>query len=854
MACTEEAMADLSKHNYLFTTFATAKFLPILQLWLRTTCMQGDAIPKGQVTIRVYLGHDISEPVKKSLEDSFNGVVFMHIPKEVPEGGFADYWLPEHYAWKLWLYHTLAHDNTIKDGTIVTYFDSGAMMVKLPLDMFDNTVRNGICFIEDCSQKNGQWTSEACRAAMGTTDEEMAANQILGGLITFMKGSTSATALLDEAYAYSLKRDVITGPKWGPGAHRHDQAILSVLRLRYNSPTVLLDNTVCHKSLRDTRNGGQSFYLHRGQFKVVDPVLPGITDSFVVNLDRRSDRYEEFKKNIGSFGSSVKRLSAADGRSITMTPELARLFKGNDFMWKKGVVGCALSHLRLWYDLATSPAEIESYLVFEDDAKPRHQWLENLKTAMSSVPADYDILYLGGVLPPNKAGLQMVKEPVSQGPAASGLGLQGPWNRVAFNQVFGQPVPTRYYHFCTYAYIISRRGAQKIMKIINDRDSYYTSADHMIVNNWDKLNIYFSDPLLVDCTQDDDPAYANSQFNNYNRVDTFDSDIWNQTDAFSDISLPNSPLNISAALHAVYPEVPVASIIAPVVAPISNETLEVYMLNAKPDVTIMEQDWLQEILGRPIKITKMPETSAELKTGQLIWITCSRADLHIWTHIFKAFENEKRPFKALHLSDEFGKDDISWYMSPMCKGVIRNYYRPECARMNHVVQIPLGYADGLPLRDSSVDGRDYIWSFEGTKWFNREEKIQGLKTITPNYVRFYDQWLDPGQSSRKEYYARLKKSQFVPIIRGNHFETFRLYEVLESGAIPLVLRDAGDEVYWKWLTDHIPLVNTATAEDAKKLISYLMMNPGQRELYREGIIKKYNEWKTKCMHSCRAII
>ena len=114
--------------------------------------------------------------------------------------------------------------------------------------------------------------------------------------------------------------------------------------------------------------------------------------------------------------------------------------------------------------------------------------------------------------------------------------------------------------------------------------------------------------------------------------------------------------------------------------------------------------------------------------------------------------------------------------------------------------------------------------------------------------------MDPGQSSRKEYYARLKKSQFVPIIRGNHFETFRLYEVLESGAIPLVLRDAGDEVYWKWLTDHIPLVNTATAEDAKKLISYLMMNPGQRELYREGIIKKYNEWKTKCMHSCRAII
>ena len=102
----EEAI-DLSKYNYLFTTFATAKFLPVLQLWLRTTCMQADAIPKGQASIRVYLGQDITEPVKKSLEDSFIGVKFIHIPKEVPEGGFADYWAPEHYAWKLWIFNTI---------------------------------------------------------------------------------------------------------------------------------------------------------------------------------------------------------------------------------------------------------------------------------------------------------------------------------------------------------------------------------------------------------------------------------------------------------------------------------------------------------------------------------------------------------------------------------------------------------------------------------------------------------------------------------------------------------------------------------------------------------------------------
>lgn len=849
-ACTEEAIVkttsneiDLSKFNYLFTTFTTAKFLPILQLWLRTTCMQADGIPKGQAAVRVYLGQDISEPVKKSLEDSFTGVTFIHIPKEVPEGGFTDYWAPEHYAWKLWICHTLVNDKTIKPDTIITYFDSGAMLVKLPHDMYNRTIKDGICFIEDDSQKNGSWTSESCRTEMRATDEEIAANQLLAAIFTFKIGSQSVTALFDEAYKFSLNRDVIAGPKWGPGAHRHDQTILSILRLRYKSPTVSLNKMVCHKSLRDTRNGRQSFYLHRGQFKVVDSVIPGITDSFVVNLDRRSDRYEEFKKNIGSFEPNVKRLPATDGRSIIMTPNLARLFKGNDFMWKKGVIGCALSHLRLWYNLANEPADTQSYLIFEDDAKPRTEWLDSLKAAMPSAPADYDVLYLGGVLPPNKAGLQIIKEQVS-----------GPWNRVAFNQAFGQPIQTRYYHFCNYSYVISRRGAQKIMKIINEHDGFYTSGDHMIVNNWDKLNIYFCDPLIFDCKQEDDPIYINSQFNNYNRVDTFDSDIWNQTETFSGTEVPDSPLNISAALHDVYPDVHVIPVtpVTPTVQ--STDPLIVYMLNAKPDVKIMEQDWLEELLGRPMKIMKMPETSADLAAGQLIWVTCSRADLQIWTNIFKAFETEKRPFKVLHLSDEYGKDDISWYSSPMCKGVIRNYYRPECEGIAHVVQIPLGYADGLPLKEINSNVRNYIWSFEGTRWFNREDKIQALKTITPNHFRFYDQWLDPAQSSRSDYFTRLKKSQFVPIIRGNHFETFRLYEVLEAGAIPLVIRDTGDDVYWKWLTDHIPLVNTSTAEDAKKLISYLMINPDQRNLYKEGILKKYNEWKNNCSKLIRAII
>jgi hypothetical protein len=56
----------------------------------------------------------------------------------------------------------------------------------------------------------------------------------------------------------------------------------------------------------------------------------------------------------------------------------------------------------------------------------------------------------------------------------------------------------------------------------------------MMVNHGDSLlNIYFTTPLLSGCFQDNDPAYINADFNNFNRVDKFDSEIWNNVEHFT---------------------------------------------------------------------------------------------------------------------------------------------------------------------------------------------------------------------------------------------------------------------------------------------------------------------------------
>jgi ATP-dependent DNA helicase PIF1 len=73
------------------------------------------------------------------------------------------------------------------------------------------------------------------------------------------------------------------------------------------------------------------------------------------------------------------------------------------------------------------------------------------------------------------------------------------------------------------------------MATIEAKDGYYTSADHMVCNPVDFMNIYFLDPLMAGCYQDDDPVYATSEFNNFNRVDGFDSDLWNNDERFDDL-------------------------------------------------------------------------------------------------------------------------------------------------------------------------------------------------------------------------------------------------------------------------------------------------------------------------------
>jgi GR25 family glycosyltransferase involved in LPS biosynthesis len=830
-------MAAATPKSFTFVTYATKRFLPSLDIWLKYNLMHARAVG---ARITVYLGADVDVETAGTYKGKYGSVAFKELPTAVPAGAFEDYWAAQHYAWKIWIMNSEVAFAGADD--VFIYSDCATVMVRLPESMIRSALTQGICFVEDTTQINRHWFSADFNGTLAVNDGELDANQVQAATIVFSGGAKSFIA---EAYALSLRRNVIAGPKWAgvgtdgkPFGHRHDQAIFSLLRLRLGVPTVPISALQNTHSMKDAFDSGVAFYVHRGAFTMAKDTFPHISDIMVINLERRKDRLDKFIENHPTLKGKMAVHTAVDGKALTLTPAIARVLRPNDFFWKKAVAGCALSHLGLWYKLASSGPETKSYLILEDDAKLAADWQEKWAAAADQVPGDWDVLYLGGVLPPNWAGFESVKERVA-----------GPWCRVAPNQNFGQQTPTRYFHFCAYAYVLSKAGAQKIMKMIEGRDGFFTSADHIMCNHYELLNMYFLDPKLAACTQEDDPAYCESQFNDFSRIDKFDSDLWNNDERFSmeERAVAAGSLDVRAAL------IDIQTVQASQAE--GDRNLLVRMMGGSEEEhdKIMEIDWLEEMMNCKIHIRPMVKTNAEFEDREVPWVLVSRQDLDKWIRVFNLFASEGREFYAIHLSDEFGRDDISWYKLPNCKGIIRNYWRAD-ATEEKVITLPLGYAQGTVTALQSAAPKRLTWAFRGTGWFDRAAAMESLKDIGPNDWRLYNGWNDPGQMSRSAYAGLVAAAKYVPCVRGNHYETFRMYEALEAGAVPIYVRSAGDEAHWNWLKAKLPLLNIESWNRAAAYLRHFEANEAHASKYRDGVLAAWAKWKVELKERLAAII
>jgi GR25 family glycosyltransferase involved in LPS biosynthesis len=171
------------------------------------------------------------------------------------------------------------------------------------------------------------------------------------------------------------------------------------------------------------------------------------TNIKIINLKKREDRkksmIEQFEReNIPQ--TNYEFIEAVDGQKLKESEELRLLFEGNNFNYRRGVIGCALSHSQLWYTL-TNDNDNEYYVILEDDLELFPDFKEKLESHCKLFE-EKQLEHLSlGVFDCNELDQEKIKT-----------------NEIT---IFQKDV----YKFwnVAFAYIISKAGARKMISYIN---------------------------------------------------------------------------------------------------------------------------------------------------------------------------------------------------------------------------------------------------------------------------------------------------------------------------------------------------------------------------------------------------
>jgi GR25 family glycosyltransferase involved in LPS biosynthesis len=216
------------------------------------------------------------------------------------------------------------------------------------------------------------------------------------------------------------------------------------------------------------------------------------TDCLVVNLDHREDRMKTVLEN---FKCKIKRFPAVNGFKLKRNIHLSRIFDGNDYNMRKGMVGCAMSHIKIMIDFLKS--EKEYIVVLEDDAIPVPDFEKKLIHAYNQLPKDNDIFYIGH---------HLRKE----------FTTDKTYDKKDYPKVFkwSNTESLQKSMGGTFGYLLSKKGATNMLEFI-DKYGMTNGIDTVQQKSGVINNLYYCEPMLVhsECYRGDNEVDSDIQFN-----------------------------------------------------------------------------------------------------------------------------------------------------------------------------------------------------------------------------------------------------------------------------------------------------------------------------------------------------
>jgi hypothetical protein len=196
-------------------------------------------------------------------------------------------------------------------------------------------------------------------------------------------------------------------------------------------------------------------------------------------------------------------------------------------------------------------------------------------------------------------------------------------------------------------------------------------------------------------------------------------------------------------------------------------------------------------LGRPVRIIpveQIPETP--FIEGSLV---VSKAT-EFFPYLAEARRRGLRKMMLFHLGDERGTGDRSAYANVDL--VLRNYWFEAIQAERNVLWVPNGYAIGVGpaapgarLKASQRSSEGFFAGALELRTLAHERKM--MKDAVEQSRLGFELHLTATSRDRlgpAAYAARLSNARFALVPGGNSPETIRLYDAIERGAVPIMLR------------------------------------------------------------------
>lgn len=273
---------------------------------------------------------------------------------------------------------------------------------------------------------------------------------------------------------------------------------------------------------------------------------------------------------------------------------------------------------------------------------------------------------------------------------------------------------------------------------------------------------------------------------------------------------------------------------------------------------LWETDWIRYLL-KNVEIEEEIYEKDREKVYENAVVVINHEDHPVRTYeeYFALYEDAAVPYGVFHLSDETLSASCAFYDAPMCKFVLRNYVHPKYIQHPKTHFIGLGYKTGFAAAPHQHEPTPwYHWNFVGSiHTHTQSERAKHLllfKDIRPHFLlqteEFSKGGMDVGNFRRV-----LELSKFTPCFMGQcNLDTFRFYEAMEAGSVPIVLSTTPQQdyrpTYWTYMFPWyqgkaFPFLMVQHWEEAVEKINQYLDHPKEYMELRRALLEFWEDAK-----------